>query len=300
MVIVRRSFESETPKLYICSTPIGNLGDVSFRLLEILRSVDVVAAEDTRHTRKLLAKYDIHVPILVSYHQHNAESRADDFRQWWKEGKSIAVVSDAGTPCVSDPGEHAAALAVGEGVPVVPIPGASAVLSALVASGMQTQPFAFVGFLPREHKKCTDELRRYREFPGVVVFYEAPHRLQKTVERIHEVFPNHRIVLAKELTKQHEAFIYGTSAEMLEYLKEDTPRGEYVIIVDVRCSPMSDEAAGNAEPGTEADVLQAAMDHVRSLLAEGLSHTEAVKQVAKATGVRKRELYNATLAFVEE
>lgn len=297
MVVVRKSFEAAGPKLYICSTPIGNLNDVSLRLLETLKQVDVLAAEDTRQTRKLLSKYDIHVPQMMSYHQHNAKARSDDFRALWAQGKSVAVVSDAGTPGVSDPGEHVIELAIEEGIPVVPIPGPSAVLSALVGSGLPIQPFVFVGFLPREQKLCMETLRRYRAFPGVLAFYEAPHRLAATIERIHMIFPNCRGVLAKELTKRHETFIYGTVAELLEYANSEVIRGEFVILVDLQSMDNEVEnPSGDNEIASAALSLQQAIEMVEELIDSGSSHADAVKQVSQQTGIKKRILYNGTVS----
>lgn len=289
MLAVRKSFADEGPKLYICSTPIGNLNDVSLRLLETLRHVDVVAAEDTRQTRKLLSRYDIHVPKLMSYHQHNAVARSEEFLALWDEGKTVAVVSDAGTPGVSDPGEHITQLAIGAGVPVVPIPGASAVLSALVGSGLPMQSFTFVGFLPREKKQCLEALGRYRTACGVFIFYEAPHRLVTTMKRIYEVFPNQRGVLAKELTKQHETFIYGTVHELVEYIESETARGEYVILID----SSKEETEDNSED--DSVCVEDAIQKVRELVKSGISHADAVKQVVSQTGIKKRLLYNETL-----
>jgi 16S rRNA (cytidine1402-2'-O)-methyltransferase len=291
MVLIRKSFETVGPKLYICSTPIGNLEDVSLRLLETLKQVDVLAAEDTRQTRKLLSKYDIHVPQLMSYHQHNAKSRSNDFCSLWAGGKSIAVVSDAGTPGVSDPGEHVIDLAIAQGVPVIPIPGPSAVLSALVGSGLPIQPFAFVGFLPRERKLCMETLERYQSFPGVLAFYEAPHRLQATMERIEKAFPDCNGVLAKELTKKHETFIYGTVSELLDYAHSEVVRGEFVILIDLQSGSRNME---NEVVHEEAS-LDDAIKQVRELMEAGSSHTDAVRQVSKQTGIKKRTLYNETV-----
>ncbi len=289
MVVVRKSFTEGGAKLYICSTPIGNLADVSLRLLETLRQVDVLAAEDTRHTRKLLSKYDIHIPQLISYHQHNARARADEFQALWAQGKSIALVSDAGTPGVSDPGILAVQMAIDVGIPVIPIPGASAVLSALVGSGLSLQPFLFSGFLPREKKQCDDVLKGLLNFQGVLVFYEAPHRLLATMKRINEAFSDKRGVLAKELTKQHETFIYGLVHELLSYVESEPARGEYVIMIDAKDS----DTVGQGTP--EKISIEQAAEQVGELMKSGFSHTDAVKQVSIQTGLKRRLLYNETI-----
>lgn len=327
VVRVQTSFEMASPKLYMCSTPIGNLDDASFRLIQTLREADVIAAEDTRHTRKLLSRFEIQPKALVSYHQHNWKSRSDSFVRWWQEGKSIALVSDAGTPGVSDPGAEAVALAIAHDVPVVPIPGASAVLSAIVSSGLPVQPFAFIGFLPRNKKSVRLALSELQSFPGTLVFYESPHRLHKTLSWMAEWWPARDAVLAKELTKRHETFISGTIAELAEFAGASEARGEYVILVGPPVSaavePGGLAGAGvTAAVGVDSDDVeavglagldglgslnglggqlseQARVDAaVRAVLEEtsrGTSHTEAVRRIAQQTGVRRKTLYQATL-----
>jgi 16S rRNA (cytidine1402-2'-O)-methyltransferase len=297
MSTVQSSFQNEQPKLYICSTPIGNLQDVTFRLLDVLRTVDMIAAEDTRHTRKLLSKFDIHGQRMISYHQHNAESRRALFCETWADGKSIALLSDAGTPMISDPGQHAVALAMEQGIPVVPIPGASAVLSALVGSGLPSQPFAFIGFLPRESKKVTQELQKFVLFPGTLIFYEAPHRLKKTLSVIQDMFPRRNTVLARELTKRHEEFARGSIEELVMHLEEFEARGEYVILVDN--SEWPSEGAGSAElsggVATTEYTLADAVDEVERLVSTGSTHGAAVREVATNRKLHRRTLYQLTL-----
>jgi 16S rRNA (cytidine1402-2'-O)-methyltransferase len=323
-VQIRRSFTGEGPRLYVCSTPIGNLADASFRLVETLRSADVIAAEDTRHTRKLLSHYDIHPRLLVSYHEHNRRRRADDLIRWWQEGKTVALVTDAGTPGVSDPGDDAVALAIEHGVPVIPVPGASAVLAALTGSGFPVQPFTFLGFLPRGRTQALDVLRPYAGTPGALVLYEAPHRLVKTLRLLDELWPERRVVLAKELTKRHESFLTGMPGELARHLEEEPPLGEYVLVLEPARtgsgwrSPLLDTvsasgatassagasteagssaAAGGLGPGgaAPADPLENAIALVRQAMAEGMSHADAVRAVSRQTGVRRKELYHATL-----
>ncbi|MCL6594278.1 MAG: 16S rRNA (cytidine(1402)-2'-O)-methyltransferase, partial [Alicyclobacillus sp.] len=247
-------------RLYVCGTPIGNLADVSFRLLDTLRQADVVAAEDTRHTRKLLAYYDIHPPLLISYHEHNWRSRASDFLRWWQEGKTVALVSDAGTPGISDPGAEAVALAVEHGVPVIPVPGASALVTALSGCGFTAQPVVFLGFLPREQRAARAALAPFLNAPGVLVLYEAPHRLRATLRLLAEQWPQRPAVLGKELTKRHEAFMRGTLVELAKQAEEEEPRGEYVLVL----GPLPPEANHTGEStGDEPE---------QTCVAEGTDH----------------------------
>jgi len=294
MYHIQKSFTDEEarPALYVCSTPIGNLQDVSFRLLEVLRTVDVIAAEDTRQTRKLLSKFDIHPPQLISYHEHNAHHRVDDLAKWWSEGKSVAMVSDAGTPGVSDPGTSAIEQAVQLGVSVIPIPGPSAVLAALVGSGIPVQPFTFIGFLPRAEKVAKSYIAPYVALPGTLVIYEAPHRLAKTLLLLKTLLPNRRGALAKELTKRYETFVYGTLEDLHLYATEAPVRGEFVIVIEgsrhIEDNAVTDEI-------TEEERLALAIGHVQQLMQSGMSHTQAVRQVAEETGVRRKDLYTATV-----
>lgn len=289
-----RSFQDAGAKLYICSTPIGNLDDVTPRLLEILRTVDVLAAEDTRQTRKLLTRYDIHVPELVSYHEHNAVQKREWLLELWASGKSVALVSDAGTPIVSDPGDDAVQLAIQAGVPVVPIPGPNAVLAALVGSGLPALPFTFAGFLPRSAKDCKEALERFGQLPWTFVFYEAPHRLHKTLTQAALLWPHRHMVLAKELTKRHETFVYGTAEELRDLVSSEPPRGEYVVVVGPQTE---DERKQSLEHDLETQKLsfEEAVQVVHERMAGGLSHKEAVSQVAKENGLRRKDLYNQTL-----
>ncbi|WP_169725430.1 16S rRNA (cytidine(1402)-2'-O)-methyltransferase [Alicyclobacillus contaminans] len=296
-VRVMENVRDEGPVLYICSTPIGNLGDVSERLLEVLRSVDVVAAEDTRHTRKLLTHFDIHPPLVISCHEHNQRSRRDTFAKWWSEGKRIALVSDAGTPLISDPGDSIVELAVATGVPVVPVPGPSAVLSALVASGFAAATFTFLGFLPRHRKEAVAVLSAHAELPGALILYEAPHRLRDTLALLAEQFPHRPVAVAKELTKRHETLYYADHCgELVEYFAAQAPRGEYVIVL----GPLNGlQRRRSAEEG-EAELIQSAEAEVRRRMAAGASHARAVKDVAAELGVHRKTLYQVTLASADD
>ncbi|MCL6633054.1 MAG: 16S rRNA (cytidine(1402)-2'-O)-methyltransferase [Alicyclobacillus herbarius] len=320
MISVQDSFVSEAPCLWVCSTPIGNLQDVTFRLLDVLRQADVICAEDTRQTRKLLARYEIPGKTLVSYHQHNQASRRDDLRGWWAEGKRIALVSDAGTPLLSDPGEDAVALAVEQGIPVIPVPGPSALLAALAASGCPMLPFTFIGFLPRSNRELNAVLEDVATLPGSVVCYEAPHRLEGTLQRLAERFPGRRVVLGRELTKRHEQFIRGPVEDVLKFVQTEGTRGEYVIVLDA-IRRLGERAAGAAGHGREvpaakddhagavrgegvsaasqsesaASRFESAMVEVQARMVAGETHTQAVREAARAHGVPRRRLYQATL-----
>lgn len=294
MTEMQFSFNESGPRLYLCSTPIGNLQDVSLRLLDTLRTVDVVAAEDTRQTRKLLTYFDIHPAQLVSYHAHNRRTREPDMLRWWGEGKSVALVTDAGTPGISDPGDDAAALALAHAVPVIPIPGPSAVLAALVASGLPSLPFTFVGFLPRDNQACAGALQDLAAVPGSIVFYESPHRLSRTLQRLAQHWPNRSAALAKELTKRHEGFARDTLTGLADYARSADLRGEYVIVVGP-AEPDEVSAAAQGRVLESEAIFAAAVAAVRTAMAGGQSHREAVKQTATQTGVKRADLYRETL-----
>lgn len=314
--MVHATKNNETPggKLYICSTPIGHLADSSERLLQTLRTVDIVACEDTRHTRKLLTHFDIHPPKLVSYHEHNEASRQHMLLDAVAEGQSIAIVSDAGTPLLSDPGRVIVDSAIEAGFPVIPVPGPSALLAAMVASGLPFTPFLYLGFAPRNKRGLRKWLAPFRALDVTFVIYESPHRLRSTVSILAEELGAKNAVLAKELTKQHETFIRGTLPELAEYVETEGARGEYVIVVDNRDSDGDgnrvvkglDDAAGDdeqssgAKAGDEAaevlaDPWRLAVAHVEQRMAEGMRHKEAVQEAVGMFGVHRRDLYNETL-----
>ncbi len=270
------------------------------RLLDTLRQADVVLAEDTRQTRKLLSRYDIHPPVLVSYHEHNDESKREKLQGWWHEGKRVALVSDAGIPLISDPGEDAVQQALSLGVPVIPIPGPNAALSALVASGFAGHPFAFLGFLPREARRLRETLISYGSFPGVLIIYESPHRLIRCLREIATVWPMRSACLAKEITKLNEQFIYGSVTELLELMAEIPPRGEYVLIL----GPWAD-AGGMPESGVRKEAkgpltaneeqMAEGLRKVREAVTEGMPHGQAVRHVAAELQIRRKDLYQSSL-----
>ncbi len=270
--------------LYLCATPIGNLEDVTLRVLRVLREVDLVAAEDTRRTRKLLSHYDIHTP-LTSYHEHSGRRKEEQLLERLAGGQSIALVSDAGTPGISDPGEKLVRAALDRGIPVVPLPGPSALLAALVVSGLPAARFAFEGFLPAKGKERQQLLEHLARESRTIVLFEAPHRLRKTLDDLRAHLGNRRACAARELTKKHEEVLRGTLDWLAEHFASRTPQGEFVLVIEGR---------GEEEPGTgrEEWALLAPEEHVRLLQERGLAPNEAIKKVARLRGIPRRELYN--------
>ncbi|QRG70400.1 16S rRNA (cytidine(1402)-2'-O)-methyltransferase [Brevibacillus choshinensis] len=283
---VQRSFSTEqSGVLYLVATPIGNLDDMTVRCLETLRSVDVIACEDTRQTRKLLNHFAID-KRTVSYHEHNKEASGNGLLQWLAEGKQIALVSDAGLPAISDPGAELVRDAAAAGFAVIPVPGANAALTALIASGLPTERFVFCGFIGRENKERREELDRLKKYPETLIFYEAPHRIEKTLGAIREAWGNRRGVLARELTKRYEEFVRGTIDELLEWLREGEARGEFCLIVEGYTGPLEEE---------EADAWWhslSVIEHVDTYCEQGLNKKEAIKKAADDRGVSKRDVYN--------
>jgi len=265
--------------LYLIATPIGNLEDVSLRALRILKEdVDRIACEDTRHSRKLLEHYGISKP-LISYHEHNEKDRGDELLNALLAGEKIAMISDAGTPLISDPGYRLVAAAVEAGIAVVPIPGPSAILTALCASGLPTDSFAFGGFLPPKQGQRRKTLESWAETPATLVFYEAPHRILETLSDIESVLGNRPVVLARELTKMHEEFLRGTAAEVRSQLTPTNTRGEMVLLIGRGSGAVRDD-----RPLAEA---------VADAISGGMERMDAIKHVARQRGLSKREVYQA-------
>ncbi|HWQ60838.1 MAG TPA: 16S rRNA (cytidine(1402)-2'-O)-methyltransferase, partial [Negativicutes bacterium] len=221
---------NEPGTLYLCATPIGNLEDMSFRGVRVLKEAAVIAAEDTRHTRKLLSHFDIHTP-LTSYHEHNKAARGPELVARLLAGEDVAVVSDAGLPGVSDPGSDLVRLALAAGVPVTPVPGPNAALTALVASGLDTGLFLFAGFLPRAAKKRRELLAALAGLPYTLIFYESPHRLKATLAELAAAFGDRQAAIGRELTKKFEEFVRGSLAELGERFAVQAPRGEFTLVV---------------------------------------------------------------------
>lgn len=279
----------ERGTLYLCATPIGNLEDISLRALRVLREVDLVAAEDTRRTRKLFSHYDIHTP-LTSYHEHNSRSKGPQLMGQLLAGKNVALVTDAGLPGISDPGEKMAALAAGEGIKVVPVPGPSASLAALVVSGLPTGRFSFEGFLPARGKDRRRRLEDLKREPRTLVLYEAPHRLAVTLADLAAVLGDRRICVARELTKQHEEIWRGSLEEAGARFRDCPPRGEITLVLEG--SPGSEGVADReGRPFSEADLTAMVSD----LEQRGMSRKEAIREAARRSGVPRREVYSTLL-----
>ncbi len=267
--------------LYLCATPIGNLEDMTPRALRMLQEADLIAAEDTRHTRQLLNHFDIHGQLL-SYHEHNKEKMGPVLLSALQEGKNIALVSDAGFPGISDPGEQIAKEAIAAGIQVVPVPGANAALTALVASGLPSTPFFFGGFLPKSRRNRKEKLEEWKNIPATLILYEAPHRITEVLKDMEEVWGNRRLAMCRELTKLHEEFFRGTVEQARQHLDENPPRGEFVLVVEqgevVREEPQGDP-----------------LDEVRRLMESGVDKKTALVQAAKTYKEPKRELYKRLL-----
>lgn len=271
------------PCLYLVATPIGNLEDITMRAIRILKEADYIAAEDTRNTKKLCNYFEIDTP-LISYHDHNQEVGGEKLLQLLRDGKTIALVSDAGLPAISDPGADIAMKAIQEDFAVVPLPGANAAITALIASGLPTQPFYFHGFLSRYKKERREGLEALRNKQETILFYEAPHRLKEMLKDVQLVLGNRQIVLARELTKKFEEFIRGTVEEALEWANTNEVRGEFVVIIEGTQEEIVEEAAT-----WEALSIK---EHVQQLIDEqAMSSKEAIKEVSKLRKLSKREVY---------
>lgn len=274
--------ENSIGTLYLVPTPIGNLEDMTFRAVRTLKEVDLIACEDTRVTQKLLNHFEIDT-AKMSYHEHNVHSQTNELIRDLLDGKNIAQVSDAGMPSISDPGVELVAAAVAQNIPVVPLPGANAALTALIASGLTPQPFTFYGFLSRKKSELTEELKSLKDKSETLMFYESPHRLTSFLKELVTVFGEGRqVVLARELTKRYEEFIRGTSKEVYDWAKETELRGEFVVLV-----------AGNDE--VEEEVYWedwTVLEHIEyKITYEKMSSKDAIKAVAKERDLPKREVY---------
>lgn len=277
---------NEYGTLYLCATPIGNLEDMTYRAVRILGEVELIAAEDTRHTRQLLTHFAIHTK-LTSYHEHNKFTKGPELIEYLRSGKDLVCVSDAGLPGICDPGSHLAELAIAQGIRVSPLPGANAGLSALICSGLDTTLFTFVGFLPRTAKKQQEKLSQVQDYAGTLIFYEAPHHLKGTLKAIYSVLGDRKAVLGRELTKKFEEFRRGTLSELLAYYESEAPRGEFVILV-----ACTSENETKAEPIINASPVALC----QKFIAEGMDKKEAMRKTAKTLGISRREVYKSLLA----
>ena len=269
--------QKEIGTLYIVATPIGNLEDITLRAIKVLKEVDLIAAEDTRHTLKLLNHLEISKP-LISYHRHNEDIKTDILIKELKQGKKIALVSDAGTPGICDPGEEVIKKCIEEEIPIVPIPGACAMINALICSGLDTKEFAFIGFLPLNKKNRKEKLEEIKNATKTMILYEAPHKLETTLKDLKEIIGNRKIVLARELTKIHEEYIRESIDVLIEKAKE--LKGEFVLIIE------------GAEKKEENDFFKLSLqEHYTYYEDKGLSKKEIIKQIAKDRNVNKNEIY---------
>jgi 16S rRNA (cytidine1402-2'-O)-methyltransferase len=277
--------EPKPGTLYIVATPIGNLEDMTFRAVRILQAVDMIAAEDTRHTGRLLQHFQVKTP-QISYHEHNSNSRIPELLEYLQYGKAIALVSDAGMPGISDPGYELIKACIDEGITVVPIPGASAVITALSAAGLPTDRFIFDGFLPAKSQQKKEYLESLQSESRTLVFYESPHRLRDTLADLGAILGSDRsLVIARELTKLYEEFWRGTIGDAMADYQEREPQGEYTLLV----AGTSSSQPQLTETELKTELLQ--------IMQEGISRSQASRQLAKDTGLSRRYLYQLALAI---
>ena len=274
--------------LYLCATPIGNLEDMTFRAVRILKEVDVIAAEDTRNSVKLLNHFDIHTP-MTSYHEFNKIDKGQYLVKRLLEGENIALITDAGMPGISDPGEELVRMCRDAGVPVTAVPGACACVTALVISGRPTRRFCFEAFLPTDKKECRAVLEELKTETRTSIIYEAPHRLVKTLQELLNELGDRKITVCKELTKKHETGFETTLKEAVPYYEQNEPRGEYVLVLE-GCSRQQME-----QEAQDAWKEMSLGDHMKLYEEQGMNRKDAMKQVAKDRGVGKREIYQALL-----
>lgn len=270
--------------LTLCATPIGNLEDMTYRAVRVLSEADIIVAEDTRHTRKLLTHFEIHSP-LMSYHEHNKIQRGPEIIEKLKQGKNIVLVTDAGTPGISDPGEDIVKLAQEADITVTAVPGAVAGIVGLIISGQKTRRFSFEGFLPSNKKQRNARLQALSKDPNTIVIYEAPHRIKRTLGHLYKELGNRSITIARELTKKYEEVVKMDLQEATGYFNEKDPRGEYVLIIEgADQNELDQELTGHWNEIT-------IQDHMKQYLSQGLKEKEAMRAVAKDRGVSRRDIY---------
>ena len=271
--------------LYLCATPIGNLEDMTFRVIRTLKEVDLIAAEDTRNSIKLLNHFEIQTP-MTSYHEYNKFEKGRKLVEKLQEGQNIALITDAGTPGISDPGEELVKMCYEEGILVTSLPGAVACITALTLSGLSTRRFAFEAFLPTDKKEREYVLEELEREFRTVILYEAPHRLLKTLKLLQERLGNRRVTVCRELTKRHETAFATTLHEAVSYYEEHEPKGECVLVIEGRSREMAEREARDKWEELSIE------EHMEHYLADGMDKKEAMKKVAKDRGVQKREIYN--------
>ncbi|MCR5098680.1 MAG: 16S rRNA (cytidine(1402)-2'-O)-methyltransferase [Lachnospiraceae bacterium] len=274
--------------LYLVATPIGNLEDMTYRAVRVLREADLIACEDTRTSRPLLSHFDIHTPT-TSYHEFNKIDKAEELLDKLISGQNIAVITDAGTPGISDPGEELCARCIEAGVPVVPVPGAAAAIAAVTSSGLSCRRFAFEAFLPKDKKKRRRILEELKKETRTITIYEAPHHLRDTLDELYEALGDRRISLARELTKVHEEHLLMTLSQAITHYGDNDPRGEYVLVIEGRSI---EELEAETRAGWEEMSIE---DHMDIYLKQGMDKKEAMKAVAKDRGVSKRDIYQMLL-----
>jgi 16S rRNA (cytidine1402-2'-O)-methyltransferase len=273
--------------LYLVATPIGNLADITHRAIDVLNNVELIACEDTRHTRKLLQHYGIGTRT-VSYHEHNEQERARQLIELLRDGKDVAVVSDAGTPSISDPGFRLVRAAIENDVQIVPVPGPSALISAVIAAGLPTDEFFFGGFLPARSNARRTRLTELRSVPGTLIFYEAPHRLAETLRDALETLGEREAVVARELTKLHEEIRRGRLSELAEHYSKEDPRGEIVLLIDRTILETTDR-----KDRTDSKTVSSLVDQFER---DGLDHRAALKKAARELGLSRAEAYRRLIA----
>ena len=275
----------EYGKLYLCATPIGNLEDISIRTLNILKSVDLIACEDTRHSLKMLTHFEISKP-LTSYFEHNKTEKGLKIIEKIKEGKNVALITDAGTPAISDPGEDLVRLCAENGVDVVPVPGPAALINALIVSGLPTGRFSFEGFLSVNKKSRADHLDEVKNDTRTLIFYEAPHKHLRSLNDMSKVFGDRKIALVREITKIHEEVKRTTLFEAVKFYTENPPKGEFVLVIEGKSyEELSEEKAEEFENISVTEQINA-------LIGEGIDKKDAIKQVAVLRNMKKRDVYN--------
>lgn len=281
---VQKSFKGQSSygTLYLVPTPIGNLQDMTFRSVQILKEVDLICAEDTRNTGLLLKHFEIETK-QYSFHEHNAYEKIPDLLERLKSGLSLAQVSDAGMPSISDPGHDLVKAAIAENIPVVALPGASAGITALIASGLAPQPHIFYGFLPRKKGQQIDFFKEKVSYPETQIFYESPYRVADTLENMHEVYGNRQVTLVRELTKLYEEYQRGSISEILDYIDSNPLKGECLLIV-------AGASENDREENLTSDVTP--VEAVEALIASGMKPNQAIKTVAKERKINRQELYN--------
>lgn len=274
--------------LYLCATPIGNLEDITYRVLRILKEADFIAAEDTRNSIKLLNHFEIKTP-MTSYHEYNKYEKGRYLVEQMQEGKKIALITDAGTPGISDPGEELVAMCYEAGIPVTSLPGPAACITALTISGLPTRRFAFEAFLPSDKKERAVILEELKRETRTIILYEAPHRLVKTLEELSDNLGERKISLCRELTKKHETVFRGSLLEAVSWYKENPPKGECVMVLEGRSR---EEMEQEARQKWEDMPLE---EHMQHYMNQGVDKKEAMKLVAKDRGISKRDVYQALL-----